>query len=139
MLRSSHSVAVTPGRANSIAEETLRKLSHETFKTSDFDGFTSRPMSESIEIIRRRSSQTLCSGLPIVASSKYQMVMGDLTLLAILSTAKANRIGKSGSPCWTPVSVSIVSLPITRWLLVAYAVDSKRRIDGVLVEQTSRK
>ena len=74
-----------------------------------------------------------------MASSKYQMLMGDLTLLAISSTAKVNRTGPSGSPCWTPVTERIVSFQITRWLLVAYAVDDKRRIYGVLDEQTSRK
>ena len=74
-----------------------------------------------------------------MASSKYQMLMGDLTLLAVSSTAKANRTGPSGSPCWTPVSERIVSLPITRCLLVAYAVDAKRRIDDALDEQTSSK
>ena len=58
----------------------------------------------SIGIIRRRSSQALSTGPPIVASSKYQILMGDLTLQAISSTAKANRTYPSGSPCWTPVS-----------------------------------
>ena len=33
-----------------------------------------------------------------MASSKYQMLMGDLKHLAILSTAKANRAGPSGTP-----------------------------------------
>ena len=75
----------------------------------------------------------------IGASSKYQMLMGDLTLLAISSTANANMTGPSGSTCWTPVSERIVSLAITRWPLVAYAVDDKRRIDGAFDEQTSRK
>ena len=74
-----------------------------------------------------------------MASSKYQVLMSDLTLLAILSTAKANRTGPSGSPSWTPISERIVSLPITRLMLVACAVDAKRRIYGALDEQTSRK
>ena len=141
-------------------------------------------MSESIGIIRRRSSQTLSTGPPIVASSKYQMLMGELPILAISlllllarlinrqdvvfdekvwkfwlptvsvgdpaakrqlpfefafsSTAKANSTGASGSLCWTTDSEMIVSLPITRWLLVAYVVDAERRIDGSL-EQTSMK
>ena len=72
---------MTPGRVDSIANKTLRKLSQETFETFDFVGFTSRPMSEIIGIIRRKSSQTLFTGPPIVASSKYQMLMGDLTVL----------------------------------------------------------
>ena len=72
-----------------------------------------------------------------MASSKYQMLMGDLTLLAISSTAKANMT--SGSSYLTQVSERIVSLPITRWLLVAYAVNVGRRIDGALDEQTTRK
>ena len=114
-------------------------MSQETFETFDFVGLTSRPMPESIGISRRRSSQTLSTGPPIVASSKYQMLMGDLTLQVISSTAKANRTGPSGSPCWTPASERIVTLPITRWLLMAYAFDAKRRIDGALDEQTSRK
>ena len=171
--RSSRSVTVTPGKADSIANKTLWKLSQETFETSYLVGFTSRLMSESIGINRRRSSKTLSTGPSIVASSKYQMLMGDLTLLAISSlllarlinhqdevlrgfgrrspyrlhclflaissTAKANRTGPSGSPCWTPVSERIVSLPITRWLLVAKSVDAKRRIDGALDKQASRK
>ena len=55
--------------------------------------FTSSPLSDSIGIKRRRSSQTLSTGPPIVWSSKYQVLMGDLTLLTISSTAKANRAG----------------------------------------------
>ena len=83
-------------------------------------------MSESIGIIRRRSSQTFSTRPLIVASSKYQMLMGDLPLLAILLTAKANRTSPSGSPRWTPVSERIVSLPITTWLLMVYDVDAKK-------------
>ena len=93
----------------------------------------------SIGIIRRRSSQTLSTGPPIVASSKYQMLMGDLTLQAISSTAKANTTGPSQSPRWTPVTERNVSLPITRWQHVAYAVAAKRRIDGALDEKNSKK
>ena len=96
-------------------------------------------MSESIGIIKRRSSQTLSTGPPIVASSKYQILMGDLMLLAISSTVKANRTEASGSPYWMPVSERILSLPITKLLLVAYIFDAKQRIDGALDEQTSRK
>ena len=61
--------------------------------------------------------------------------MGDLTLLAILSTAKMNRTGPSGSPCWTPVSERIVSLPVTRLLLVVYAVDVGEELMGLLMNK----
>ena len=62
-----------------------------------------------------------------------------IQILDTLSTAKANRSGPSGPPCWLPVSMRIASLPITRWLLVAYKINAIRRIDGTLDEQTSRK
>ena len=74
-----------------------------------------------------------------MTSLKYQMLFGDLTPMAITPTSKANRTGPCGSPCWTPVSERIVLLPITRRLLVAYTGYAKRRIDGALDEQTSRK
>ena len=42
-----------------------------------------------------------------MASSKYQMLMGDLTHQAISPYVKANRTGPSGAACWTPVSERI--------------------------------
>ena len=62
---------------------TILNLSQETFEISDFDGFTSRPMTESNGIIRRKYSQTLSTGPSIAASSIDQMLMGNLTLLTI--------------------------------------------------------
>ena len=53
------------------------------FETSDYYVFSLRTMSDSIRIIRRRSSQTLSTGPPIVKTSKYQMLMSDLTLMTI--------------------------------------------------------
>ena len=52
LFRSSHSATVTPERAKCIVVKALWKLSQETFETSDFDGFASKPMSERITIMR---------------------------------------------------------------------------------------
>ena len=43
-------------------------------------------------------------GPPNVASSRYQILTGELTERTISSTASENRRGPKGSPCWTPDS-----------------------------------